>query len=215
MNFKKELPYLFIILIPLAYLAYLWEKLPQKVPMHWNASGEIDRYGNKTELIFLIFMMPVFTYLIFLIMPIIDPKKKLEKMGKKFDVLKFYLVLFMTVLSIWIIHSTYTKSLGNPNYILMLIGLLFLILGNFFKTIAPNYFIGIRTPWTLESEIVWKKTHKMAGKLWFAGGLLILLLGLFLSSKIFIYTFFAITLIISLYPVVYSYIAFKKNNYEN
>ncbi len=214
MNLKKELPYLFIILVPFVYLGYIWEKLPQKVPMHWNSSGEIDRYGNKTELIFLLFMLPVLIYLLFLFIPKIDPKKKIEKMGKKYELLKFYMVLFMSVLAIWIIHSTYTQSMGNSNFVLMLVGLLFLILGNFFKTITPNYFVGIRTPWTLENETVWKQTHTMAGKLWFAGGLLILIFGFMLKPQIFIYLFFTVTGIITLVPIIYSYLLFKKIDHE-
>ena len=89
-------------------------------------------------------------------------------MGNKLNYLRFALSLFMSAIAVFIIYSV-QQSQSKPTFIFILIGLLFTILGNYFKTIKPNYFIGIRTPWTLENEDVWKKTHLLGGKLWFVG----------------------------------------------
>ena len=83
-------------------------------------------------------------------------------------------------------------------------------LGNYFKTIKPNYFIGIRTPWTLENEEVWKKTHLFGGKLWFIGGLLIFILSLIIPDNYSFYVLITVTVIISILPIIYSYLEFKK-----
>lgn len=83
MNLKKELPILAIVLLPFIYLGYVWNELPSKVPMHWNIKGEIDRYGDKSELIIIPFLLPLLVYLIFLVVPKIDPKNKLNQMGGK------------------------------------------------------------------------------------------------------------------------------------
>ncbi len=210
MNIKKELPTLFIVLLPFIYLAYIWNQLPEKVPMHWNAKGEIDRYGDKIELLMIPFMLPVLTYLIFLVVPKIDPKNKIKQMGKKYDSLKWILTAFMSVLALFIIYSAKNSSLSNPNFVFILVGLLFSTLGNYFKTIKANYFIGIRTPWTLENETVWKDTHKLGGVLWFWGGIGIVLSGIIFSSKISFIILVCITAIISIIPIVYSYFRFKK-----
>ena len=209
MNFKKELPYLLISSIPFIYLAYIWHDLPKKIPIHWNINGEIDRYSDKTGLFWIIFLMPVSTYLILLFVPKIDPKGQIKKMGHKYDQIKFVLLTFMSALSLFIIYSVKTKTLSNPNYIFMLIGILYIILGHYFKSIKSNYFIGIRTPWTLENETVWEKTHKFAGKLWFTGGILIVLFCLILDKITNVYVFLAITLLIILIPVIYSYKKFQ------
>ncbi len=209
MNLKKEFPYLLLIVMPFVYLAYIWKDLPGKVPMHWNINGKIDRYGSKTELLAVIFMMPVLTYLILLFVPKIDPKGQIEKMGNKYGQIKFFLVTFMSVLSLFIIYSVKTRTLANPNYVFLLIGVLYIILGNYFKTIKPNYFIGIRTPWTLENETVWKTTHELAGKLWFAGGIFVVLLSMVLDKLANLYVFFTITMLIILIPVIYSYKKFQ------
>lgn len=210
MNFKRELPLIAIILLPFAYLAYIWNQLPQQVAMHWNAKGEIDRYGDKTELLLLPFLLPVLVYLIFLVVPKIDPKNKLNKMGNKLQTLKVLMTTFMSVLALFLIYSAKNESFANPNYIVLSVGVLYIILGNYFKTIKPNYFIGIRTPWTLENESVWKTTHQLSGKIWFAGGIIVVLSSLLLDKQSNFILFFIITGIITIIPVVYSYVKFQK-----
>jgi uncharacterized membrane protein len=205
---KKEIPFIAVALLPFVYLAYIWNELPKEVPMHWNASGEIDRWGDKSELFMMLFMLTGISYFVFLIIPYIDPKQKLQNMGNKLNNLRLILGLFMSALAIYILYSVQQKT-SNPVLIFPLIGLLFAFLGNYFKTIKPNYFIGIRTPWTLENEDVWKKTHLMGGKLWFIGGLL-MAMTFVLPNTIQFYTFMGITAVISIVPIVYSYLEFKK-----
>ena len=77
MKLKKELPLVLIVLLPFIYLAYIWNELPEKVPMHWNIKGEIDRYGEKIELLIIPFLLPFLVYIIFLVVPKIDPKKRI------------------------------------------------------------------------------------------------------------------------------------------
>lgn len=212
MNLKKELPIISIVLLPFVYLAIIWNKLPQKVPVHWNIRGEVDRYGEKTEMILIPVLLPLLVYLIFLVVPKIDPKNKLNKMGNKLNSLKFVLITLMSGLALFLIFSAQHQNFTNPNLIFVFVGLMYLVFGNYFKTIKANYFIGIRTPWTLESETVWKETHRLAGKLWLAGGLLVIISALFLDDKMNVLNFFIITGIITLVPAVYSYFIFKKEN---
>jgi uncharacterized membrane protein len=149
-TFKKELPIIGIVLLPLVYLAFIWNSLPDKVPTHWNQRGEIDHWGDKVSLIGIPFMLPVFIYALLLVIPIIDPKKRIALMGGKYYQFKFILVLLMSLLALFIIYISKNQSFSNPNFIFILIGVLFIVLGNYFKVIQPNYFIGIRTPWTLD-----------------------------------------------------------------
>jgi uncharacterized membrane protein len=207
-KFKKEIPFLAIALIPFVYLIYIWNRLPEKVPMHWNGAGEIDRYGDKTELVGVLFLLVGINYFVFLIIPYVDPKQKLQNMGNKLNIMRMILTLFMSALAIFILYSVQQKS-SNPGFVFVIIGLLFAFLGNYFKTIKPNYFIGIKTPWTLENEDVWKKTHELGGKLWFVGGLL-MALTFVLPNNIQFYTFMGITAVITIIPILYSYRIFNK-----
>ncbi len=207
-KFKKEIPFLAIALIPFAYLIYIWNRLPEKVPMHWNGAGEIDRYGDKKELVAMLCMLVGITYFVLLIIPSVDPKQKLQNMGNKLNNFRMILALFISGLAVYILYNVQQKS-SNPGIGFAIIGLLFAFLGNYFKTIKPNYFIGIRTPWTLENEEVWKKTHIMGGKLWFVGGLLLTLTFL-VPNKFQVYTFLGIVAVITIVPIIYSYLEFKK-----
>jgi len=204
----KHIPLLVLCILPLLYLGYIWEDLPNKIPTHWNIKGEIDNWGSKNSA-FILSSLPIFTYLMMVIIPKIDPKNKLLQMGSKYTQLKFILVAFMSVLAITILH--YTKTQNTEGFkIELLMGLLFMALGNYFQTVKPNYFIGIKTPWTLENETVWKKTHQMGGKLWVAGGILIIIFNLLLPV---IYSGYAMATIISVLiiaPIAYSYFEFKK-----
>lgn len=212
---KKELPIVGFVLLPFIYLTYLWNSLPEKVPIHWNYKGEIDDWGTKYSLIGVAFLLPVLTYVLMLLIPKIDPKKRIELMGGKYYQIKFVLVVFMSILSLFIIHSSKSQTLSSPILVFVLIGLLFMALGNYFKVIKQNYFLGIKTPWTLESEEVWKLTHILAGKLWIIGGLLIVIFSLVIPENINFYFFITITAIISIVPIVYSYLIFKKIKNSN
>jgi uncharacterized membrane protein len=209
MNLKKELPLIAIVLLPFIYLAYIWNQLPEKVPMHWNINGEIDRYGEKVELIIIPILLPLLVYIIFLVVPKIDPKNRLNKMGNKLQTIKFLLTTLMSILALLIIYTAKNESFTNPNYMVLIIGVLYIVLGNYFKTLKANYFIGIRTPWTLEKETVWKKTHELGGKLWFIGGIIVVIASLILRKETNFTVFLIITGIITIIPIVYSYLTFK------
>lgn len=170
----------------------------------------MDRYGSKWELNLIPILLPLLIYAILTIVPLIDPQKKLNKMGKKLQAIKVILTIFMSILALVIIYYAKNQSFANPNYILLLVGVLYIILGNYFQAIKANYFIGIRTPWTLESEAVWKETHKIGGKIWFVGGILIVLSSLILDEQANLILFLIVTGIITIIPMVYSYVLYRK-----
>ena len=209
-SIKKELPSFGVILLPFLYLAYIWNQLPERVPMHWNIQGQIDRYGSKSELVLIILSLPVLIYLILLAVPLIDPKYKIKKMGDKYRKIRFLVTALMSLLAIYIIYSVKNASFTQPGYLFLLLGILYAVLGNYMKTFQPNYFMGIRTPWTLENEEVWKATHRLGGVMWFAGGLLIIAASLVLGPKANLIFFLTVTGIIAIIPVVYSYVKFKE-----
>jgi uncharacterized membrane protein len=209
LNLQKELPLIAIVLAPFIYLAFIWKNLPDSVPIHWDIEGDIDRYGDKSELILIPILLPLLIYVIFTIVPLIDPKGKIQQMGNKYFMLKTAMTVFMSILAMIIIYAVKNESLYNPNYIILLIGVLLMILGNYFKTLRANYFIGIRTPWTLENQTVWKETHKLAGKIWFIGGLVIIVSSLLLDKEVNFRLFIGTIIVISLIPVIYSFFKFR------
>lgn len=211
-NFMKntskytELLIIALISIPVIYLLSIWTELPQRVPMHWNAAGEIDRYGDKNELVGLLLMINLPLYFILKYAPKIDPKKKISE--AQLAGLRIVMHLFMAVLALFILYSTKQAELSSPFGIVSLVGLLFAALGWYFGRLKPNYFIGIKTPWTLESEEVWNRTHKASGPVWMVGGLLMAIVPL-VAKEYSVYAVLGLTLMLTVYSVGYSYWAFK------
>ena len=199
-----------LLALPCVYLMMIWDKLPERVPTHFNLSGNADDWSGKTALLFFP-LIGIFIYFLMLIIPKIDPKKKMEQMGDKYYTLRFILTFFLAILTIYCLYLSSGGSLKSPGVMVALIGGLFAVFGNYFQTMRPNYFIGIRTPWTLESETVWKKTHRLSGKLWITGGTLIVILALVINSNLALaITFGTIILVLVLIPVAFSYIEFRK-----
>jgi len=208
-NLKQEAPLLAIVAIPFIYLAYIWNSLPEKIPIHWNMKGEIDGWGTKDQLIVILLVLTVFVYSLLLVITMIDPKGKLGKMGKKLYHIKFLTMLVMSLIAVFILYSAQNESGSNMKILLVLMGFMIVGFGNYFPTLKPNYFIGIKTPWTLENETVWKATHQLGGKLWFFGGVVLTLLVLFLPTEVSFIVFMVGVGILAIVPTVFSYMKFK------
>ncbi len=209
-DLKKEWLSLLVVALPFLYLAIVWDDLPDKVPMHWNLKGEIDRYGSKNELWILPIFMSLLTYLIFLFVPLIDPKKQIESMGKKYHQLKNYILLFMGLMTCYMIYATTIEKLIGTKLLFIGIGALISIVGVYMPFIKPNYFIGVRTPWTLESDQVWKATHQLTGQIWMISGVLLALIAFGIDREHFFWVFMGLIIVIAIIPILYSYLKFKE-----
>ena len=207
----KEVILWIFILLPFIYLFMIWDKLPETVPTHFNIKGEADDWSHKTMLIYLPSMLGIGVYLLMLVIPSIDPKKRIAEMGEKFYMIRFITVVFMSVLSLYILYTTQSGSMSGGNFFLVITGAFFAAVGNYMQAMRPNYFVGIRTPWTLESEEVWKNTHRLGGKIWMIGGSMIVLLALLIhNQKTVFIVFMVMVFILAGVPIIYSYIDFKR-----
>lgn len=211
-NFTIEFFILLMLILPIVYLVFVWENLPSQVPMHWNIHNEIDRYGSKWELAGLVGGIPIFLYLLLFFVPIIDPKQAQNpNFNPIFEKIRLGTQVFMALVGVVITHASLSKEIdwvatGLP----VGIYLFFAFLGNYMATVKPNYFVGIRVPWTLENEEVWRKTHQLAGKLWFFGALLGAVIHVFLPNEMRIFLLLGIIIILTLIPLGYSYRLWQK-----
>jgi uncharacterized membrane protein len=209
-KFLKEVIMWILIVIPFIYLAVVWKNLPEKVPTHFDLAGNPNDWSDKTSLPYLIGGMGIGTYLLMLLIPFFDPKNKIAQMGEKYYSLRLLMTIFMSALSFYLLYVG-NKGEINPNLLIALIGAFYVVFGNYLQTVKPNYFIGIRTPWTLENEETWRKTHRLGGKLWLVGGLLTMFIALVVkNNNLLAITFGTVTAIVAFVPIIFSYFEFRK-----
>lgn len=198
---------------PLIYLLVTWNSLPEKVAMHFDWQGHPDRYGNKNELLLMVAILALVSIgLFFLLSNIyrIDPKKYAVENKDRLLRMAFVISIFMAALSCFIIYSSAKEGFElGIRYVFAGVGLLLCFIGNYMHTIRPNYFAGIRVPWTLNNEDNWRKTHLLAGRLWFAGGIVIAVVCLLLPDTVSMIVFSIMMMVLVIIPVVYSYRLYK------
>jgi len=210
-NTLKNLFLLALAVSPYIYLYFIWQQLPDRVPIHFNYEGVADNWSGKNFLFFLPTGLGAFIYLLMLVLPYIDPKKKIQQMGQKYTSLHFALTVLFSLLSFYLLYVTKAGSIKNLSLMFAIIGIMLALFGNYFQTVRPNYFIGVRTPWTLENDNVWKKTHHFAGRLWMVSGILITILSFIISSNLLLVIIFTTLIaIMALIPIVFSYTEFQK-----
>lgn len=213
-SFAGTLFILLIVCLPLVYTASIYQSLPETIPLHFDINGKADGFGPKSKLWFVVILMAVVSAVVYLLvnnLPKIDPKKTAGQAPGLYHKIALVIVIFLCALSIIIIHSSASADFSINKLLLPLMGLMFTLLGNYMYSIKPNYFIGFRTPWTLESEDNWRKTHQLVGKLWVPGGLLVTITSLLLPAKAGFVVFMAIICIITIIPLVFSYRYFKNH----
>lgn len=212
-NIFFELLVLLIAAIPVVYLACIYNSLPQTIPTHFGFSGKPDSFGNKSSLWITVLIMVVVSigvYLLVTNLSKIDPKKTAKLSIHAFQKIAIAVVLLLSAVNISIIYATVNGTF-NTKLLFPLLGLFFVYMGNMMHSIKPNYFVGIRLPWTLEDPDNWRATHQLGGKLWFVGGIIITVCTLLLPEKISFIFFISIVAIIVFIPIIYSYLYFKKH----
>lgn len=215
-NLKKEWLQILLLVAPFCAVGLLWDRLPERVPIHWNIHGQVDGYAGRPFGALFVPCMNVLVVLLIVFVSKIDPRMRRqseEARATSLRVLKAVRLafsLFLTVLSVTMLCIAIGIPLDIGRIIAGGLAFLFLILGNLMGKIRPNYFVGVRTPWTLESPEVWQKTHRLAGRVMVAGALLLLVGALVLPGKATFFVLLPTVILMAFVPIIYSYIAYKK-----
>jgi len=187
----------------------IYPTVPDRVVSHWNAAGQADGYMSKFWGLILIPLIMTGFIALFAVLPRIDPhKKNYEKFRDYYEGFILLFVLFLLAIQVQIIlwSSGYQIS---PNLTFpLLIGMLFIYIGFLLGHVEQNWFVGIRTPWTISSKTVWKKTHELGGKLFKIAGV-ISCAGI-LAGAYALWFVLVPALVVAVYTVVYSYTEFQK-----
>jgi immunity protein, SdpI family len=211
------------ILLAFGLAVFTWVNLPniQQYPVHWNASGVPDRYGSKFEVLFALLVMPfsmVLVYAIFTFIPKLEPvKTSIDANRRPYTYLWVLIMLLLAGLSGFVSYS-YTNIGDSPDiakssisFLVIALSAFFIFMGNIMGKFKRNFLIGIRTPWTLSSDLAWDKTHRLGGRM-FVGVGFISLVGTFLMRpETALYIFVGLSLAIAIFTLVYSFLVWKND----
>ena len=197
------------LLITFALTLATYPTVPDRVVSHWNAAGQADGYSSKFWGLFLIPLIMTGFVALFAVLPRIDPyKMNYEKFRDYYEGFILLFVLFFLAIQVqiilWSIGYQVSPNLTFP----LLIGMLFIYIGFLLGHTEQNWFVGIRTPWTLSSKTVWKKTHELGGKLFKIAGV-ISCAGI-VAGAYALWFILVPVLAVAVYTVVYSYTEFQK-----
>ncbi len=197
-----------ILLLSLLISIFFYPFVPEKMPVHWNSKGEVDGYTSKFVAMFLISFVMIVTAIVFFAIPKIDPMKaNIEKFRKYYENFIILILLFLLVIQVQMLLWSLGIEISSKIIFPIGIGILFFNVGILCENSKRNWFIGIRTPWTMSSDSVWDKTHKIGGILFKLCGI-ITAIGIFFSDYI-IYFIIIPILVVGLFTAIYSFIVFR------
>ena len=199
-----------VLLLPMVVGLLLWQQLPEQIPSHWGIHGEVDGWTDKTTTVFGFPALMIALHWLCVLASSADPK------SKNYHASMIRLVLWICPgISLLVNSLVYTAALGYSFDIQLILplfeGVLFIIVGNLLPKCRQSYTLGIKLPWTLNNEENWNKTHRLAGKVWVGGGVIILATAFLGSFWIMIGTTLAMVII----PTIYSYCLYRKQSQKD
>lgn len=194
-----------------AFTAIVYARLPERIPTHWGVSGAPDGWNDRWPWAFLPAAISLLMWLVVGLLPRIGPRREnLERSAESWWLVVNAMLVFFNVVTL----ATLGAALGWPvdvtQVMLVSVGLLLAVIGNYLPRIRSNWWMGIRTPWTLENETVWRATHRLGGRTMVLGGLVATAAALFLPSPRREIAVIGVIAFTSLVPLVYSYVVWRR-----
>ncbi len=200
---------LFLFLASVAFSAWAYPMLPPWVARHWDLAGQVNGYSSK---LFAVSIMPAvvaFTWLLMLVLPAISPRGfRLDDFAGPFYTSTLAVVAMMLAIHIGLLHAEVTGSAPANALFLIPLGILLVILGSMMGRLKKNFWIGVRTPWTLASDEVWQRTNRLGGTLFMIGG--VLLAATSFAGNEVVAVLIGVLAVIAIVPIVYSYVLYRR-----
>jgi uncharacterized membrane protein len=209
MNWRYEIPQLLLIMGMFAAALAAWPYAPDRIPIHWNLAGEVDGYGGKFTGLLSMPLLASVAYLLCLVLPKIDPgRANYPSFDAAYFVIRLSALTMLVFVDTCILLVAFGHAIDMGRIMPIAVGLLFIVLGNVMGKIRPNWFVGIRTPWTLSSRRSWNQTHRLGGWLFFVMGVTIGMYGF--KQTNWMIALMATDVIVSLVWIfVYSYLVWR------
>jgi len=209
-SLRSEAISIILILASIIASFFFYAHFPDRVATHWDFNNEVNGWSSRAFAAFFFPALILGMYLLFLFLPWLDPKKdRYAEFSKPYNIFKTIMIVFMTTIYglVGLNGMGYNVNVGL--YTPLLVGILFIIIGNYLSKFKLNWFIGMRTPWTLSSEEVWNKSNRFAGKLFILAGIL-MIAQIFFPATWRIPVFIGMITVVVILPTAYSYWLYYK-----
>jgi uncharacterized membrane protein len=188
----------------LAFAGWAYQRLPSEVVTHWGVDGRPDGWSSPLTAVVVFPAVGLLLLLIFWVLPRIDPRREAyTSASSPYWILANIVMLVVAVLHVVVLGNALGWAIQIPILVPLMVGVLFVLIGILMPRMQPSWFMGIRTPWTLSSDEVWARTHRMGGRFWIAAGLLLALAGL--GGRFLLFVGIGGAIVAVLAPVVYSW----------
>jgi immunity protein, SdpI family len=209
LSWRTELPQLVLIAAMFALAAWSWSRLPDQIPTHWDLQGQVNGHGNKFVGLLLLPLTALGLYLLTMLLPLADPGgANYKNFAGAYNTIRLGTLAQLGLIYAAAVAAAFGRHVDITQIAFLGVGVLFMLLGNVMGKIRPNWFVGVRTPWTLSSKLSWDKTHRLTG--W-----LMMFMGVLFVVVAFVHTTwtFAAMLIIDAaclgWSVIYSYLVYR------
>lgn len=221
---RKIIVFSWIILLLISGLAvWTWMNLPmlEQYPVHWNGDGMVDRYGSKMEVLFALSVMPLtaaFTFAIFAFIPKIEPvRANIEANSRPYTYIWILTMVLLAGISGFISYTYANIQTGAEisefpiSFLVIGMSAFFIFMGNIMGKFKRNFLVGIKTPWTLMSDLSWDKTHRLGGRMFVGAGLFSMASTFLTKPEFALYILVGLSLVITMFCLVYSFLVWKND----
>lgn len=209
LDWRREWPQWVLIAAMFALAAIMWNRTPDTVPIHWDAAGNVNGYGGKFESLLLDPIISVGVYLLMIALPWIDPgRANYANFSSAYDTIRVSVIALQAAVYLLILLAIHGSGVNIGVVVPMSVGVVMIAIGNVMPKLRPNWFVGIRTPWTLSSKTSWDRTHRFGGRLFVAMGL-VLMVGVLLPPELRVAVWVPAVVILLIGIYVFSYVAWR------
>jgi uncharacterized membrane protein len=210
-HWKTELPLLALIAGMFLAAALIWPNAPDRFPVHWGVSGDVDRYGGRFEGLLFLPLMVTVLYFVMLFLPRLDPGRlNYARFAGAYYTIRAATIALMALLYTVMLLSARGVPVDMSRFVALSIGAMLFVMGNVLGKVRPNWFVGVRTPWTLSSKRAWTRTNRLEGWVFVIGGIALMAAGV-IHTPFAMSIAFAILATGTLGAVVYSYFIWKSD----
>jgi uncharacterized membrane protein len=210
-NWRNEALQLIVIVGMFCAAAVLWTRVPQRMAVHWNLAGQPDRFGTNFEGLLLTPLIALGVYVLLLVLPRIDPRgSAYGAFARGYAMVRLATLCLLAAIYAMIVRVALGYNVDIGLLVPLGVGILFCIIGNFMPKFRQNWFVGVRTPWTLASSASWNKTNRMAGRLFIVTGIALFLLA-FVQSAWTLWLVLGMVAVMVLWLPMYSYLIWRND----